>query len=155
MNAEIKRLIGGSTNITVKPNLNTLKCILTVKGKYDVDFNVKNSLRTLLGFNAKQYSEGVYTSENIVNILRVNSIMVHTDIVTNSYIKGEMQPIIYNFFPNVSPGEKIISTPKNLIYLPITVDTIYRLKTKLTDQDNRDIDLRGEVLTVRYHLREC
>ena len=154
LNAEIKRLLG-SDNIAVKPNLNTLKCILTIKGTYAIDFNVKNSLRTLLGFDAKQYSKGVHTSENIVNILRVNSILVHTDIVTNSYIKGEMQPVIYNFFPNVSPGAKIIETPKNLIYLPITVDTIYRLKTWLTDQDNQDIDLRGEVLTIRYHLREC
>ena len=158
LNAAIKRLlgsVGGGGGIEVKPNLNTLKCILSIKGTYAIDFNVKNSLRTLLGFAAKQYSEGVYTSESIVNILRVNSILVHTDIVTNSYMKGEMQPVIYNFFPNVSPGEKIISTPKNLIYLPITVDTIYRLKTWLTDQDNQHLDLRGEVLTIRYHLREC
>ena len=69
LNDAIKRLLG-SDNIEVKPNLNTLKCILTVKGTYAIDFSVKNSLRTLLGFEAKQYSKGVYTSENIVNILR-------------------------------------------------------------------------------------
>ena len=154
INGEIKRLVG-SDSIDIKPNLNTLKCILSIKGTYIIDFNVNDSLRTLLGFDAKQYSKGRYSSENIENILRVNSILVHTDIVTSSYIKGEMQPVIHTFFPNVSPGEKIISTPKNLIYLPVTVDTIYRMKTWLTDQDNRALDLRGDVLTIRYHLREC
>ena len=153
LNAEIKRLTD-STSIEIKPNLNTLKCILTIKGTYSVDFAVENSLRTVLGFEAKQYSKGVHYSKNIVNILRVNSILVHTDIVTSSYIKGERQPVIYNFFPNVSPGEKIVSTPKNLVYLPVTTDTIYRMKTWLTDQDNQNLDLRGEALTIRYHLRE-
>ena len=42
------------------------------------------------------------------------------------------------------PGEKIISTPKNLIYLP--------LKTWLTDQDDQALDLRGEVLNIRLCL---
>ena len=35
--------------------------------------------------------------EYIVNILCVNSILEHTDIVTSSHIKGEMKPVIYNF----------------------------------------------------------
>lgn len=154
LNNEIKRLIG-SDGIDIKPNLNTLKCILTIKKHFIIDFNTEHSLRTLLGFNPKQYSEGYHTSEEIVNILRVNSILVHTDIITSSYIKGSMAPIIYNFFPNVSPGEKIIATPANLTYLPVTVDTIYHMKTWLTDQDRQPLNLRGEVLTIRFHLREC
>ena len=153
LNAEITRQIG-CNNITIRPNLNTLKCILTVKDHYMVDFNVENSLRTLLGFDAKRYSQGIHQSENIVNILRLNSILVHTDIVTSSYINGRMEPVIYTFFPNVSPGEKIITRPINLTYLPLTVDTIYRMRTWLSDQDNYTLDLRGEVVTIRFHVRE-
>ena len=45
-----------------------------------VDFAIDNSLRTVLGFNAKKYSNvGSYESENIVNILNVNSILVDCD----------------------------------------------------------------------------
>ena len=80
---------------------------------------------------------------------------MHTDIITSTYQDGKMEPIIYSFFPNVSPGEKIIAIQQNLIYAPVTTDTIYRMTTWLTDQDNNKLDLRGEVLTVRYHLREC
>ena len=64
------------------PNNNTLKCILCIKDDYEVDFNVPNSIRTVLGFNPKIYKKGRYESENNVNILRTNSILVHTDCFT-------------------------------------------------------------------------
>ena len=151
---EVHRQLGNE-GILIKANLNTLKCMLIIAKGYTVGFDVENSLASVLGFNKKQYSSGTHSSEHIVNILRINSILVHLDIVTNSYIKGVMSPVIYNFFPNVSPGVKIISTPKNLVYLPITVNTIYYMKTWLTDQDHMPLDLRGEELTIRFHLREC
>ena len=150
---EVNRQLGNK-NILIKANLNTLKCMLIVAANYIVDFNVDHSLATVLGFDRKEYTSGIHSSENVVNILRINSILVHLDIVTNSYIKGVMSPVIYNFFPNVSPGVKIVSTPKNLVYLPITVNTIYYMKVWLTDQDYNPLDLRGEELTIRFHLRE-
>ena len=145
----------GSNDIILRPNLNTLKCILCISGTYEVDFSVKDSIRTVLGFDAKIYTKGTHSGEHSVNILQINSILVHTDIITSTYQDGKMEPIIYSFFPNVSPGEKIVAVQKNLIYAPVTTDTIYRMTTWLTDQDNNKLDLRGEVLTVRYHLREC
>ena len=144
----------GSKNIVLTANLNTLKCVLYIKDAYEVDFKVKNSLNTVLGFNAAVYKKGRHSSEHSVNILQVNSILVHADIVTSTYQNGKMQPIIYSFFPNVSPGEKIVAIQKNLIYAPVTTDTIYRMTTWLTDQDGEKLDLRGETLTVRFHLRE-
>ena len=129
--------------------------MLIIEKGYTIDFNVLHSLAVLLGFEKKQYSSGRHSSEHVVNILRINSILVHTDIVTNSYIKGVMSPVVYNFFPDISPGVKIISAPKNLVYLPITLNTIYYMKTWLTDQDHRPLDLRGEELTIRFHFREC
>ena len=49
---------------------------------------------------------------------------------------------------------KILQTPKNLLYLPVTLRTINRMETYLTDQLGNPIDLRGEHLTIRFHLRE-
>ena len=50
LNAEIKRLLD-SDSVDIKPNLNTLKCILTIKGIYAIDFTVENGLQTVLGFS--------------------------------------------------------------------------------------------------------
>ena len=149
----ISRLTDG--NVTIQPNLNTLKCILYIKGTYEIDISGKESIASVIGFTHKVYKKGTYTGEHSVNILRINSILVHTDIITSTYQDGKMEPVIYSFFPNVSPGEKIVAVQQNLIYAPVTTDTIYRMTTWLTDQDNIKLDLRGETLTIRFHLREC
>lgn len=154
INKEIIRQVK-SKDIQVLDNENTLKCLLCITGTFAVDFRGDNSLRTVLGFNAKVYTKGRHSSENIVNILHVNSILVHTDIIAGTYHQGKIDPIIYSFFPDVSPGEKIIQIQKNLAYIHVTTNTIYRMTTWLTDQDNKKLDLRGEELTIRFHLREC
>ena len=58
------------------------------------------------------------------------------------------------FFSKVSPGYKITETPVNLVYLPMTLDTIDSLKVSITDQDDHLLNLRNEMLTIRFHIRE-
>ena len=93
-------------------------------------------------------------SENPVNILSINSVVVNIDIISGSYLNGQRNPAIYSFFPAVSPGYKIIETPANLVYLPITLDAIYSIETSLTDQNGLQLNLRGENVTIRFHVRE-
>ena len=100
------------------------------------------------------YTSGYQESENPVNILRINSILVNIDIISRSYVNGLRNPTIYSFFPNVSPGYKIIETPANLVYLPITLDAIYTIETSLTDQNGQQLNLRGENISIRFHVRE-
>ena len=69
-------------------------------------------------------------------------------------MRGTQAPVAYNFFPNAAPGQRIQEAPHNLIYLPVTVDVISTLSVWLTDQDGELLDLRGEKLNIRYHLRE-
>ena len=79
-----------------------------------------------------------------MNILSVNSILVNIDIISGSYVNGQRYPTIYSFFSGVSPGYKIIETPANLVYLPVTLDAIYSMQTSLTDQNGNLLNLRGE-----------
>ena len=97
----------------------------------------------------------MYESENIVNILSINSILVNIDIITGSFINGVSKPVIYSFFPNVSPGFKIVETPYNLVYLPVATETIDHITTTITDQNHKPLNLRGETITIRFHSREC
>jgi len=141
--------------ITIKPNKNTLKSILDIGTNYKVDLTTSNSVRTILGFNSQIYSEGYNESENIVNILSVNSLRVTSDIIGSSFTNGDTQNIIYSFFPNVGPGYKIVQEPSNLIYLPVTLNTISHMETKLVDHNGKLINLRGEELSIRFHIREA
>ncbi len=141
--------------ISIEPNNNTLKSVVDIGKDYKVDFTTANSVRTVLGFNSQIYSEGYHESENIVNILSVNTLRVTSDIIASSYTNGETENIIYSFFPNVGPGYKIVQEPLNLIYLPVTLSTISNMETKLVDQTGKLINLRGEELSIRFHIKEA
>ena len=116
INAEITH-IRGKSDITILPNVNTLQCILTVVGaKCKVSFDVPNSLASVLSFK-QDIAYGV----ELVNIMSVNSILVHCNTIHSSYMRGQQAPVVYNFFPNTTPGQKILEAPHNLIYLPVTI----------------------------------
>ena len=164
INRTLQRLIaaaevgGKSEMICLSPNTNTLKCILDIKDENcQIDFAVKDQsgLRTVLGFDAKIYKHGRHESEHLVDIMSVNSILVNCDIIGAARLNGVEAPVIYNFFPNVAPGDKIVETPMNLTYVPITLNIISRMTCWLTDQDGNELDLRGEKLTISYHLKAC
>ena len=86
--------------------------------------------------------------------MSVNSILVHCNIIHSSYMRGQQAQVVYNFCPNAAPGQKILEAPHNLIYLPVTVDVISTSSVWLTDQDGEHLDLRGEKLAIRFHLRK-
>ena len=140
--------------IKITANTNTLKNVLEIQDDFQVDFRVRNSISSVLVFRKQVFKEGVHVSESVVNILSINSILVNVDVIGGSYVNGKTQNTIYSFFPNVSPGYKIVKNPRNLVYLPIILDKISRMETVVTDQNGKQLNLRGENLTIRYHLRE-
>ena len=141
--------------VILTANSNTLKSILEIAPNYKVDLTMENSIRSVLGFNRLIYSAGYNESENIANIMHISSLNVTSDITTSSFTKGTTKNIIYSFFPNVGPGYKVIEQPLNLIYLPVTLCSISHLETRLDDQDGNLINLCGELLSLRFHIREA
>ena len=126
-----------------------------VGAKCKVSFDVPISLSSVLGFKQDiVYGVGRHASEKLVNIMSVNSILVHCNIIHSSYMRGQQAPVVYNFFPNAVPGQNILEAPHSLIYLAVTVDVISSLSVWLMGQDGEYLDLRGEKLTIRFHLRE-
>ena len=147
---------GKADKFVLSPNTTNLKCILDIKdASYQIDFTVNNSLRTVLGFDARIYQHGRYESENLVDIMSVNSILVHYGIIGASRVNGIEAPVVYNFFPYGAPGDRIVSTPKNLIYVPITLNVISHMACWLTDQNGTELDLRGEELTIMFYMKAC
>ena len=147
--------INNENYINISANSNTLTSVLIIEQGYQVDFNHKNSLAKVLGFTGTKYEEGFHESENVVNILTINSILVNIDMISGSYVNGATKNTVYSFFPKVSPGYKIIESPVNLVYLPLILDTMDNLNISLTDQDDHLLSLRNEKLTIRFHIREA
>ena len=74
--------------INISANSNTLKSVLILEEDYQVDFNHQNYLAKVLGFTGTKYTKGYHESENVVNILSINSIFVNIDIISGSYVNG-------------------------------------------------------------------
>ena len=142
-------------HINISANSNTLKSVLILEKDYQVDFNHRDSLAKVLVFKGAKYTGGFHESENVVDILSINSILVNIDLISGSFVNGTTKNTIYSFFPKVSPGYKIIESPVNLVYLPITLDTIDSLNVYITDQDDHLLNLRNEKITIRFHIREA
>jgi len=107
-----------------------------------------------LGFDAKIYDQAYVESENVVNIFNINTIHLLIDCISGSYVDGTHNPVIYSFFPNIDPGLKIVEKPQNLIYLPLHTHYIHSMTVTVTDQDGKLLNLRGEQLSIIFHLRE-
>ena len=139
------------------PNENTLKCNIRLNehGLY-LYFDHERSMKQLLGFRDHVYltSLGDHEGPYIVKILKVNQIHVNCNIIEGSYLNGSKAPILYSFFPNVSPGYKVVETPNENIYLPVSQTYIESIRVWLTNQDGEPINLRDEVLSIWLILRE-
>src|SRR6266568_225572 len=142
--------------IEIIPNKIKLSSIIKITNpNYKVDFTISKSFASHLGFKKLVIDDGYNESTNIVDIMTINSILVNVDIIAGSYVNGVPLPVIYSFFPNVSPGYKIVERPSpQLIYYPISRNDINIMRVWLTNQDNKPVDLRGETFTVRIVVRE-
>jgi len=139
--------------VKISANINTLKSVMEIQGDFQVDFRVQNSISSVLGFRNQVYKEGIHESQN-VNILSINLILVNVDVIGGCYVNGRTQNTIYSFLPNVSPGYKIVENPRNLVHLSVILNKINKMETVVTDQNGKQLNRRGENLTIRYHLRE-
>src|SRR5271157_3587495 len=159
INNEIKRQIIGNRDsdsvIDITADISTLKSIVNIDNpNFKVDFSTPNSISSVLGFETV-IGHGYNVSLKIVDIMQVNSILVNIDIIMGSYVNGSSSPAIYSFYPNVAPGYKIVERPNpSLIYYPVSRQDISRMRVWLTDQKGNLVDIRGETITIRIHIRE-
>lgn len=147
-----KALIGKNIAISIKPNNNTLRS--EVKCNRNVDFRSHDSIGRLLGFTPRILpANKSHQSDLPVTILKVNALRVECNITTGAYINGSKVHTIHEFFPSVPPGYKIIEVPSHVIYLPVAVQAIHHLQLRIVDQDGDLVNFRGEVITVRLHIK--
>ena len=82
--------------VTFTVNTSMMKTVMTIENKYQVDFTPANSISSVLGFDKTIYESSdisTYESENTVNIMNVNSILVNTDIISGSCVNIKNEQI--------------------------------------------------------------
>lgn len=143
-----------SVQFKLKANNNTLKS--EIECNVDIDFDKIDTIGNVLGFSKKVLAAGQkHVSDLPVNILKVNSIRVDCNIVRGSFENGTESHVIHQFYPICEPGYKIVENPGTIIYLPVNVSTIHNITVQLKDQDGVPINLRGEELSLRLHVKKA
>lgn len=148
-----KELKSDGIELSIKPNNNTLRS--KIKCSHKIDFQPLDSIGRLLGFTQRVLQPyKSHVSDLPVSILKVNALRVECNITSGAYINQKKVHTIHEFFPAVPPGYKIIEVPKQIIYLPVSVKVIDYLQLRIVDQNGDLVNFRGEVVTLRLHIKK-
>jgi hypothetical protein len=146
--------------ITISPNYNTGKVEITVSNNYvitlmDNDLNITLGFEKLILVNNLGPAEKVFTGSKVADITNgINSIMIHCDLVVDSFENGVSGDVVWSFTPNSAPSTNLDIEPLQRIYLPIKTNNIQKITMKITDQKNRVLNLNGEPTTYLLHLKK-
>ena len=143
--------------IFISADIPELKSVVNITNEsYFVNFDTENSIGPTLGFRPVTLKYGYNKSQDIVQITKINLVLVNVDLITGSYVNGSESPAIYSFDPyKVPPGYKLDDRPNpSLTYYPVNRPSINSIRIWLTDQNNKEIDLRREKVTIKLQIRE-
>lgn len=148
----IEQEINEPDKLKIRGNNNTFQ--VEIYGSDVIDFSKEGSIGQLLGYSKTVLTPNKWhVSSNPVAIIKVNVIRVECNIARGSYQNGLEGHVVHEFYPVVPPGFKIVETPRNVIYLPVSVKRLENIIVRLCDQDNRLINLRDETVNIRLHLK--
>ena len=116
LNDEIKRIIIDEEHytesnypFTIKPNFSALGSNIEISPQGPIiSFMFDDSIKDLLGFNARTLYEEYNLSTNPVDILSFDSIYLECDIAQRLIFKGRKSNIIHNWTMTVDPGYKYV-----------------------------------------------
>ena len=92
---------------TIKPNFSTLGSIIEISPQGPIiSFIFDDSIKDLLGFNARTLYEEFTPSNNPVDILSFDNIFIECNIDRGMIFKGKGSAIIHNFTMDVDPRYK-------------------------------------------------
>src|SRR6267154_871791 len=119
--------------ITLSADIAELKAVIDITNKtYLVNFNAENSIGPTLGFYPEEteIGYGYNKSHNIVDITKINLVLVNVDIISGSYVNGNKTMDFR--------GEKITIKIYIRETLSIKQEIIKAIKNKIFTNSNND-----------------
>jgi len=115
-----------------------------------------NNFAQLLGFNPTVLTAGEHISPNPPNLSRdLDTLFIHCDFIKDSIVDGSWGNILYSFSTaNLLPGYPFSQEPRNLMYLPISSQTISRARIYLTDVYKRPVYLNDAPVTIVISIKD-
>ena len=96
----------------------------------------------LLG-NTKNTIDADKNSENIPRLENVEVVLVHCNLVNNSYLQALR--VLFTFVPNKQYGQLISVSPHTLIFLKTMNTEFSEIEIWFTDQNNNALEIEDNV----------
>ena len=150
---EISELIKeeNNGNVIIEPDNNTMKCLMEIKHGA-IDFDVENSIASLLGLRKAVYKQGKYTSQKIVYIMGFSTINIYCKVISGVKDNGNNTDILYTFNLTEPQGYLINIIPSNILYENVTKDRTEHIEFHIRDEHGRPIDFKDDLLGFTLHL---
>ena len=117
------------------------RIVFEIKSGYKLELLSKETMK-LLG-SSSDTTDGDKNSELVPKIESVDLVLVHCNLVNNSY--QQASKVLFTFVPNKKYGQLITVSPETLIMLK-TVNTEFSfIEIWFTDQDNRLLEIEYSV----------
>ncbi|ESO91500.1 hypothetical protein LOTGIDRAFT_153942 [Lottia gigantea] len=147
--------VNGKNNIEFESNLNHNKIKLILRNNCQVDFNVENSLNTLLGFDKRVYTQSTLAPHKANMENDIDVINIHCNLINGGFFNKYKRQIIYSLPTfTVLIGYRIIEKPFQTTYLPFNSFMIKDINLEIKDGKNRVIDFGNEEIVIQLHLKQ-
>ena len=163
LDKELKRIFSGEDHFTeaiypfrINPKFSTLGSIIEISPQGPIiSFMFDDSVRDLLGFNAKTLYEEYNLSNNSVDIISFNKIFIETD-AKGMIFKGKRSRIIMTFTVSVSPGYEQVCRFEGGIqwYMMESKDVISNTSFKLKNENNESVSFNGQSISFRLSMKK-
>ena len=164
LNKEIKRIVIDEEHyteanypFTIKPNFSTLGTIIEMSPQGPIiSFMFDDSIRDLLGFNARALYEEYTPSNYPVDILSFDNFFLECNIAQGKIFRGKRSGIIHNFTMDVDPGYKSIEKIRGGVqcYMMESKVIISNICFKLKNENNQIVSFNGQSFTFRISIKE-
>ena len=164
LNDEIERIIINHMHFSeenypfqIKANFSTLHSIIEISSEESAtSFKPNGSIGSLLGFNRRSIYEEYNLSDNPVDILSFDNIVIETDIAQGMIFKGRRSGIIHNFTMDVDPGYKYMEKFRGGVqwYMMESKEIISSINFRLKNENNQIVSFNGQSVTFRLSIKE-
>ena len=164
LNDEIKRIIidegsftGNTYPFKIKPNSSTLGSIIEISPQGPIiSLMFDDSIRNLLGFNARTLYEEYTLSNKPVDILSFDNIFIECDIAQGLIFRGKRSGIIHNFTMDVDLVHKCTEKFHGGVqwYMMESKNIISNIRFKLKNKKFQIVSFNGQSITFRLSIKE-
>ena len=134
-------IIAETAPVLIYTNKISNRIVFKIKTGYKLELLLKETIK-LLG-STKDTIDGDKNSENVPRLENVEVVLVHCNLVNNSYQQASR--VLFTFVPNKQYGQVISISPNSLIFLKTMNTEFSEIEIWFTDQNNNSLEIEDNV----------